>query len=238
MRTNGPLSVGETARTPNAPNPPLSHSRDLATTDTKARYRWHPARVGSALGIGRRILHGEREGAHPPFIHRTGTQRTARRLLVDEDGPFAEGTLTLLHGGWIVDLVRHRASHARGERSTPSSDGCCFSLNLPRQRVQDATKPSRREGFGLVVDSALCGSAALAFTAGDVGVHGLVLPAVVPLVVDGQLGTAAGIGTDAPRPEHLVRPWERPGGCSPEPLVFHVRSHPSAGPRRGICSGP
>lgn len=103
----------------------------------------HTFRAPSSLGVGRRIFRGERERTHAPLIHRTGAQRTSGRLLVDEDGPFAEGALALLHVGWIVDLVRHQASHARGERSSPSSEGCCVALNLRgNPGTPDATKPS------------------------------------------------------------------------------------------------
>jgi len=104
----------------------------------------------------------------------------------------------------------------------------------------DATKPSRREGFGLVGRlSCLRRGPALPLAARDVRVHGFMLPAVVPLVVHGQLGSATGVGADAPRPVHLVRPWERPDGCSPEPLLCHVRSLPSAGAvDAGIGCGP
>ena len=107
---------------------------------------WRTA-VAAALGVGRRIFRGEREGTHPPLIHGTGTQRTAGRLLVDEDGPLAEGALALLHGGWIVDLVRHQASHARGERSPQSSEGCCVSLNLPRGPRTRTSDPGRNEAL-------------------------------------------------------------------------------------------
>ena len=60
---------------------------------------------------------------------------------------------------------------------------------------------------------------ALAFAARNVRVDGLVLPAVVPLVVDRELRFTTGIGADAALPVALVGPGERSDGSASEPLL-------------------
>jgi hypothetical protein len=175
------------------------------------------------LDVGGRVLGRERERMHTVFVHGTRAERATRRVFVDEDRPFTERAVALSHRGRVVDLIRHRVSRARGERSPPSSDECRRSLNAAA--APDAAKPSDG-GLRPWLRSRSGGRPTLALAARDVRVNRFVLPAVVPLVVDRELRLAARGGADPSRPEHLVRPRERPDRCAPEPLLCHVRSLP------------
>lgn len=64
--------------------------------------------------------------------------------------------------------------------------------------------------------------AAAALAARDVRVDRFVLPAESPLVVDGKLGLATGLGTDPSAPVLLVGPRESPSRCAPESLLCHL----------------
>src|SRR4029079_3427845 len=63
-------------------------------------------------------------------------------------------------------------------------------------------------------------------------VHGLVLPAVLPLAVDGELGLTSRVGAHAACLVGLVGSRQVADGCPPEPLVRHAAHILSAGRMR------
>jgi hypothetical protein len=95
---------------------------------------------------------------HAILVHRTCAEWAARRLLVNEHSPLTERTGSLTHGERSIHLFGHKVSHARGERSSPSSDALGASLNrtrclVAREGDENATRPSAVEGLGFVVRS-------------------------------------------------------------------------------------
>jgi hypothetical protein len=92
----------------------------------------------------------------------------------------------------------------------------------------DAAKPSHQEGLRPWWGS---GGALLRLPLPprDVRVDGFVLPAILPLVVSGQLRAAARRRAHAALGVRPVRPWQRANRRPPEPVVLHaVTSFPGA----------
>jgi hypothetical protein len=194
-----------------------------------------PGRSGGGpepgLDVRRRILSGERERLHAILVHRARAEWATRRLLVDEHRSLAERARALAHGKRSIRLFGHKVSHARGERSSPSSDAARTSLNRPgswthrgRQETQRGP-PMRRASTGgatavdQVWSEGLGRCPTFALAAWNVRVNRFVLPAVVPFVVDRELRFTTGIRADAALPVALVGPGERSDGSAPEPLL-------------------
>jgi len=131
----------------------------------------------------------------------------------------------------------------RGERSPNASERRVAPLNAPAEQptfadLVGAARPNRpptrrraprrgrraRRSQGRKRSGGL--RPGLALPARDVGMHGFMLPAVVPLAVDGESGLAAGLSADPPGGVGLVGSWKVPDGRPPEPVVRHTDSHP------------
>jgi len=101
-------------------------------------------------------------------------------------------------------------------------DPPCVATDLRRQGG-----PTGLAGIPRTRESQLRGPrTALALASRHVLVHGLVLPAVLPLAVDRQLGLAARLRAHTPWRVGLVRSWKVPDGRPPESVVRHAVSHP------------
>jgi hypothetical protein len=127
----------------------------------------------------------------------------------------AQGALTLRAA---------QPTNARGEGPTG------LAAIPQRQRAPHLRGPAH----GTLAIEALRGlRATLALPAGNVGVHGLVLPAVPPLAVDGELRFTAGLLAHPARRIGLVGSRKVPDGRPSESLVRHADSHPFPGPDAG-----
>ena len=182
-------------------------------------------------------LHREGERPHPVLFQRAVTQRAAGRLLVHEHGPLAVRAIPFSHRGRLSLFRSASASRSGGSGPLLHRRGIPPTLNQADARIgivgPDARRPSpsgkgrrgvreggRLRGFHLL--------AAAALAARDVGVDRFVLPAVVPLVVDRELGRAPGGRTAAVGLVALVGPRERPDRLAPETLLRHLVHVPSS----------
>lgn len=91
-----------------------------------------------------------------------------------------------------------------------------------RQRNEALPKGGPRGRVGSSVWVSGGGLPALSLAARHVAVHGLVLPAELPLVVTRELRLTPSLGADAVARVLPVRTRERPDRCSPVPLLCHV----------------
>jgi hypothetical protein len=136
----------------------------------------------------------------------------------------------------------HPALEAMTSGRVGSGLACCTPPGGAAERL---TPEATNEALLLGRASAInCGRgsgrlATPALSSWDVAVHGLVLPAVLPLVVSRELGAAPPLGADTVACVLPVRSRKRADRCAPVPLLCHVRSHPFGRDRRmGGSGGP